>query len=142
MDKILANLQRTSGVFDSPLYTKLFAVTFLVLSCMGNRGVKKETISKHRIVAIAATGSVLFFGNGFLLSERLPALLYIGTLLAGFFCLLAAGLWVSRLLKSRFSSDVFNAENESFMQETRKITNEYSVNLLTRFTYKGREWDG
>lgn len=34
--------------------------------------------------------------------------------------------------------DVFNVENESFMQETRLMTNEYSVNLPTRFYYKKR----
>ncbi len=34
--------------------------------------------------------------------------------------------------------DVFNNENESFQQETRLIENEYSVNLPTRFFYKGK----
>ena len=32
--------------------------------------------------------------------------------------------------------DIFNDENESFLQETRLIENEYSVNLRTRFYYK------
>ena len=36
--------------------------------------------------------------------------------------------------------DVFNTENESFMQETRLITNEYSINLPTRFYYK-KKWN-
>ena len=34
--------------------------------------------------------------------------------------------------------DVFNNENESFQQETRLLTNEYSINLPTRFYYKKR----
>jgi len=38
--------------------------------------------------------------------------------------------------------DVFNNENESFMQEKRLITNEYSVNLPTRFRYQGKMHDG
>ena len=38
--------------------------------------------------------------------------------------------------------DVFNDENESFQQETRLITNEYSVNLATRFRYQGKMHDG
>ena len=33
-------------------------------------------------------------------------------------------------------NDVFNNENESFMQETRLLENEYPINLLTRFYYK------
>ena len=36
--------------------------------------------------------------------------------------------------------DVFNNENESFMQETRYLENEYSVNLPTRFYYK-KKWN-
>ena len=45
---------------------------------------------------------------------------------------------MSRLLKNNLMDDVFNLENESFMQETRLLENEYSVNLPTRFYYKKR----
>ena len=38
--------------------------------------------------------------------------------------------------------DIFNTENESFVQETRLIENEYSVNLPTRFYYKKKWNDG
>lgn len=48
-------------------------------------------------------------------------------------------MWAGRLLESRLMDDVFNEENESFMQETRLMTNEYSVNLPTRFYYN-RKW--
>ena len=47
-------------------------------------------------------------------------------------------LGMSRLLKNNLMDDVFNLENESFMQETRLLENEYSVNLPTRFYYKKR----
>lgn len=45
VDKILANFQRTAGLFGSPLYTKLFCVLMLALSCLGNRGIKKHGIT-------------------------------------------------------------------------------------------------
>ena len=48
-------------------------------------------------------------------------------------------MWTGRLLKEHLMDDIFNEENESFMQETRLITNEYSVNLPTRFYYK-KKW--
>ena len=35
--------------------------------------------------------------------------------------------------------DRFNDENESFMQETRRLDNEYSVNLPTKFYYE-KKW--
>lgn len=47
-----------------------------------------------------------------------------------------AGVWIGRLLKSRMMDDVFNVENESFMQETKLMKNEYSVNIPTQFYIK------
>ena len=55
-------------------------------------------------------------GTPFALSA--DTVLYIATLTAGYICLLMAGLWMSRLLKTDLLEDVFNVENESFMQET------------------------
>ena len=68
--------------------------------------------------------------------------LYVVTLAAGYLCLLMAGLWISRLYRHNLMEDVFNMENESFMQETRLMENEYSVNLPTRFQYGGKLNDG
>ena len=89
---------------------------------------------------------MLFFLNWWLLSINASfgvcAVLYITTLTGGFFCLLASGLWISRLLKNNLLEDVFNTENESFMQETRLMENEYSVNLPTKFWYKGKTYNG
>ena len=75
-------------------------------------------------------------------SPGVCVVLYTTTLTGGFFCLLASGLWISRLLKNNLLEDVFNRENESFMQETKLMENEYSVNLPTKFWYKGKEWKG
>jgi traG family protein (fragment) len=89
---------------------------------------------------------LLFFGSEFLLTTRfsvtLLTLSYVSTVAAGYICLLTAGVWITRLLKNQLMDDVFNDENESFMQETRLIANEYSVNLPTRFYYKKRWHNG
>ncbi|GKG74470.1 conjugal transfer protein TraG [Parabacteroides goldsteinii] len=66
----------------------------------------------------------------------------MSALTSGYISLLTAGMWTGRLLKEHLMDDVFNEENESFMQETRLITNEYSVNLPTRFYYKKKWHDG
>ena len=75
-------------------------------------------------------------------SSGVCAILYTATLVGGFFSLLASGLWISRLLKNNLLEDVFNTENESFMQETRLMENEYSVNLPTKFWYRGKTYNG
>ena len=142
VDKILMNFQRTSSLFSSVLWTKLFCLVFLALSCLGTKGVKEESITWPKIWAVLAVGFVLFFLNWWLLALPIgkvgAASLYIFTLSVGYICLLMAGVWMSRLLKNNLMDDVFNLENESFMQETRLMENEYSVNLPTRFYYKKR----
>ena len=144
LDKILMNFQRTAGLFSSILWTKLFCVLFLALSCLGTRGVKEEKITWAKIWTVLTIGFVLFFLNWWLLALSIgvvdAASLYIFTVSVGYICLLMAGVWMSRLLKNNLMDDVFNTENESFMQETRLMENEYSVNLPTRFYYK-KKWN-
>ena len=58
-------------------------------------------------------------GTGFAISAVGATSLYTFSLALGYTCLLMAGVWMSRLLKNNLMDDVFNLENESFMQETR-----------------------
>ena len=143
VDRILINFNRTGGLFHSILYTKLFSLLLLALSCLGTKGVKAEKMSWNRIWTVLVVGSCLFFLNWWILllpiSNLGNATLYIFTMTAGYICLLMGGLWMSRLLKHNLMEDVFNNENESFMQETKLMENEYSVNLPTRFYYK-KKW--
>ena len=146
VDRILLNFDRTAGLFGNILWTKLFAVVFLALSCLGTKGVKEEKITWRRIIAVLSTGGVLFFLNWWLLELPLPTVadtaFYILTVSVGYICLMVGGVWMSRLLKNNLMDDVFNTENESFQQETRLLTNEYSVNLPTRFYYRKRWNEG
>ena len=144
INKILMNFHRTTGLFSSILWTKLFCVVFLALSCLGTKGVKEEKITWPKIWTVLFAGFVFFFLNWWLLILPIgkigAASLYIFTLSVGYICLLMGGVWMSRLLKNNLMDDVFNTENESFMQETRLMENEYSVNLPTRFYYK-KKWN-
>ena len=142
MDRILVNFNNTTGIFNCILWTKLLAVTLLAISCLGTHGVKGEKITWPKIYAALVAGCALFFLNWWLLELPLPhaanTAFYIFTLTAGYLALLMSGLWMSRLYRHNLMEDVFNMENESFMQETRLMENEYSVNLPTRFYYKKR----
>ncbi|KPH13323.1 conjugal transfer protein MobC [Chryseobacterium sp. ERMR1:04] len=144
IDKILTNFERTAGLFSHPLYTKIFALVLLALSCLGTKGVKNEKITWPKIYTALSVGFILFFLNTPLLtlSLNVAVFLYILTLGLGFIALLKAGVWMSRLLKNNLMEDVFNIENESFMQETKLMENEYSVNLPTKFWYNKKQHDG
>ena len=67
VDKILLNFDRTAGLFGSIIYTKVFAVVFLALSCLGTKGVKEEKITWPKIYVFLAIGFILFFMNWWIL---------------------------------------------------------------------------
>ena len=146
VDKILLNFQNTAGLFSNLLVTKVFAIIFLALSCLGTKGVKNQKMTWQKIYATFLGGLVLFFMNWWLLdlpfSPIVNMVIYTITITAGYILLLMSGVWISRMFKHNLMEDVFNVANESFMQETRLMENEYSVNLPTKFVYQGKERDG
>ena len=146
VDKILLNFQNTAGLFSNLLVTKVFAIIFLALSCLGTKGVKNQKMTWQKIYATFLGGLVLFFMNWWMLdlpfSPIVNMVIYTVTITAGYILLLMSGMWMSRMFKHNLMEDVFNVTNESFMQETRLMENEYSVNLPTKFVYQGKEWDG
>ena len=72
VDRILMNFHRTAGLFGNQLYTKLFALTLMGLSCLGTKGVKEEHITWSKIWAFMGVGLVFFFLNWWILALPLP----------------------------------------------------------------------
>lgn len=140
VNKLLQNFDRAAGLFGKPLYSKIFALILLSLSCLGTKGVKNEKITWHKIFVVLVLGVLFFFFSIPILklSSDFTAPLYMLFTGSGFIFLMMAGVWMSRLLRHNLMDDVFNNENESFQQETKLIYNEYSVNLPTKFYYLGK----
>lgn len=140
INKILSGFQQKAGLFSEVLYTKLFALVLLALSCLGTKGVKNEKVTWRKINSTLLIGFALFFFNTPLLRAfgNTGIIFYILTTSAGYIALMVAGVWMSRLLRNNLMDDVFNTENESFQQETQLMQNEYSVNLPTKFYYEGK----
>ena len=63
VDRILMNFNRTAGLFGCIIYTKLFTVLLLALSCLGTSGVKEEKITWTKIWTYMGVGFVFFFLN-------------------------------------------------------------------------------
>ena len=135
--KILSGLDEAGKLFHNPWNAKWWTLLLLALSCFGTKGVKNDKIQWGQIWLIISIGACLFFLNWWMVSIGWYYT-YILTTAAGYVCLLLGGVWMSRLLKNNMMDDRFNEENESFMQETKRMENEYSVNLPTRFYYKKR----
>lgn len=92
---------------------------------------RSERITRRQILLAAAAGLLLFFFGDPLrhLPPQWAAPLYVAATSIGFLSLFLAGLWIGRLVKERLREAPFNDENESFMQETRLIENEYSAKI-------------
>jgi hypothetical protein len=144
INRILTGFQHTSGLFTNTVYTKVFALVLLALSCLGTKGVKNQNITWTKINSVIIAGCILFLLNTPLLYIANPfgTFLYALTMGSGYIALLMGGVWISRLLSNKLMSDVFNIENESFMQEIKLMENEYSVNLPTKFWYNKKEHRG
>lgn len=140
INTILGKFNHKADLFSHVLYTKVFAILLLALSCLGTKGVKNEKITWTKIYSTLGIGFIFFFFNTPLLKLSLETatFFYILTIGLGYIALMMAGVWISRLLRTNLMDDVFNNENESFQQETQLMQNEYSVNLPTRFYYKNK----
>ena len=139
--KILNGLNEAGGLYNNLWNAKWWALLLLALSCFGTKGVKNEKIKWRQIWIIIGIGCVLFLLNWWMMSLGWQ-ITYILTTVTGYVCLLLGGIWMSRMLKNNMMDDRFNDENESFQQETRLLTNDYSINLPTKFYYKKRWNEG
>ena len=146
VDKILLNFQDNTGLFNHIIITKFFSVLFLALSCLGTKGVKNQKVTWTKITLFLVLGILFFFINWWILDLMLSlssiTILYTFTMSIGYLFLLLSGVWISRLIKINLMDDVFNIENESFMQEMQLMDNEYSVNLPTSFWYRKKQYNG
>lgn len=138
-DRLMKNISQT-GLFNGVFTSKLIAMGLLVISLLGAQGKKDEKINNRSIAAYLLIGLLLFFGSSwfFQLNETIEtvALVYMVVTGTGFLLILAGGNLLSRLIKLNLSDDVFNSLNETFPQEERLITNEYSINLSAKYNLK------
>ncbi|WP_085537263.1 conjugal transfer protein MobC [Massilibacteroides vaginae] len=133
------------GLFENFYISKIGSILFLIMTCIADQGMRSEDIKWSKIISLFLLGILLYFGNDFLLSGNdvnTAGILYMISIVIGYIFILTAGTWAKRILNNNLMKDVFNEENESFMQETRLMENEYSINLKTHFTYQGKKLSG
>lgn len=144
VDLVLLRLDKSLHIFSSVWKAKVSSFGLFALASIAEKGVKSTKITWQDVAFYAFIGLSLFWGNVLFLYLHLPpkvALsMYGGTYVIAFFLMVKAVAYATRLLHNGLLDDPFNIENESFMQETRQLTNEYSVNLPTRFYYK-KKWN-
>lgn len=145
-DEILLKLAQNTILFKSPLVSKLLALVFLALSVLGIRGVRNEKITWSMVLISLVVATLIYFGNFWLLNLQAEPVVRLGlytiSIAIGIGLYILGFSWIRMLFDNNLMDDVFNIENESFMQETQLIKNEKSVNLPTKFYYNKRWNDG
>ena len=140
-DRFLTHLSRIE-LFQSWTLIKLAALLFISISLLGVKGKKDEQIKFSRILMVSGVGLLLYFGSIviFILpfQDFILGIVYMILVTLGFLMFIAAGTWMSRIIKDAPEKDIFNSENETFPQEERLLENEYSVNLPAVYRYKGK----
>lgn len=139
-DRIVGNIART-GLFEGLFRAKLAALLLLVVSLVGVKGKKDEKILLRPILVYLGFGTLLYFLSTLCLvmqsllpsSNTIIAIAYILLTSIGYLLILTGGGQLSRLLKDKFGTDIFNEENETFPQEERLLENEFSINLPARY---------
>jgi hypothetical protein len=133
-----------SDLFHYPAISKTLAVLSLALTRIGVRS-PAQPRSTARLITAALAGAVLYYGFGFLLtadaSPKTLTIAYIATTLAGLSKLYTSIRALLNLVTWLLRRDIFNRYAESFPQEERKITNDYSINFRARYVYRGRTRD-
>ncbi|MDX9882629.1 MAG: YWFCY domain-containing protein [Prolixibacteraceae bacterium] len=136
---IITKLYRLNFLTDLYL-SKLVCMFFLVITCVGTKAHKDRELKVSNIVTQTIVGMVLFWGSLLLVDRYDPG--YLVASFVGFVILNIGFDNISKLITVNLMKDRFNQENENFPQEEVLKTNEYSINLPTRYTQKGKEHEG
>lgn len=140
-DRLIQNLERT-GLFGSFYVTKGFAISLLIVSLVGAKGKKSESLKWKPILILLSIAILIYFFSQVLIKlideAQHAAVGYMVITSLSFLLVLSQGTLLSRVIHLRLSKDIFNELNESFPQEERWLNNEYSVNLPALYELKGK----
>ena len=141
LDRIIGNIAKIT-VFKNVLTAKTASLALLIISLIGAKGRKDEKIKPNNAVSYIGIGILLFFGSGALLSLPtsilVTASIYMAVTCLSYILMLTGGTYLTRLLRLKFESDIFNKANATFPQEERLLENEYSINLPAQYRLKGK----
>jgi hypothetical protein len=136
--------------FRSVLSIKLTGFCMLALASVGTQAKKDKDLSWARYVAYPlAAGLTLYAGSYFFFT--LPEapftvtaknIAYMSATIGGAILISISLDNISKKISASLGKDFWNIENETWMQETAKIENEYSVNIRTKFYCKKRHYFG
>jgi hypothetical protein len=140
-DSILVRLTATR-LFENFHTAKLLTLALLAIGLLGVQGKKDVTKTLHHALLLLVSGLLIYFGAGAIFHMGIPpdltVVFYAMATIAGYLMIMQSGIIVSRILKSANPDDIFNDENETFPQDERLISNQYSVNYQAVYRLRNK----
>jgi len=130
------------GLFHHFYISKTAALFLLLITLIGAKGKKNEKLKLSVALRQFITGFIVYVLSYLLLKlEAAPQVLaglYISVTSIGYLLILYGGNLLSRIIRNRLDTDIFNKLQETFPQEERLLENEHSINLPAQYNLKGK----
>lgn len=148
--EIFLNLFAKLVFYKKMVYSKCIILAFIIATSVGTKAQKDiDFKASKQVIVPLIFGLILFFGSIYFYDidksknyENWNNIIYIITTFIGAIMTNVALNNISKYIKSNIMKDRLNKENESFLQTTKKIDNDYSVNIPMKFYYNKKNNDG
>lgn len=134
---------RPMAIYQSLVYSKLFTLLLVVITSIGTRAKKRLDFDIVKMVYLPLCFGLIFligsvyiypFGGSYLYG-------YIALSFVGVIAIHIALDSLSKIIKDSLGQDKFNLENESFDQKQEEKNTPVSVNIPTKYYYRGKMRD-
>lgn len=143
LDNFIRLINKSFHLFENHWASKLAALIPLLIYAFGNKPKKAINITWLDVYRNATIGLLLFFGSILIfslgrVSLSMLSVTYSLLVVTGYLLIQRAGTLANRIIHITIGDDPFNKQNESFKQEEKLLENEYSVNIPTQYTFRGK----
>ncbi len=134
---------RGFGIYQNVVFSKLFSILIVIITSIGTRAKKRLDFDINKMVyAPLIVGLLSLITSVYLLGQG-------GKFIYGYVLLSFMGILfvhialdsLSKIIKDNLGQDKFNLENESFDQHQELKESDISINIPTKYYYKGKMRD-
>lgn len=137
------------GMYQNALYSKLLLAGGFLIIAIGSNGKKKIDLDALRHIYFPLVIACILISIGmysFVESVKMGGAhinyydyIYIATIFLGFIFFHVGLNNISKIVRDKLLSDRFNVEGETFQQNKKLVTNDYSINYPINFYYKKKQ---
>lgn len=140
---VIIDRLRSLDIYQNVVFSKLFTVLLVIINSIGTRAKKRLDFDINKMVYTPLLVGLLVLCLSVFLEYKGGNLIYgyIFTSFVGVILIHIALDSLSKIIKDSLGQDKFNLENESFDQKQDEKNTPISVNIPTKYYYRGKMRD-